>query len=325
MCIIIYCPENVSIKKSYLQNAFYNNPDGGGVMYYKKDVVKYHKGFMDFDSFWKFWNSLSQKEPRALHFRIATSGKVGAGCCHPFPISDDLESMTVPQGIARKGCLMHNGVFSEYTPKEGILSPYSDTMYYCKDLIYPILPVIHNSSVIKLLNKMDSRVLLFLPNKKVLRLGDWEADKAGFYASNLSYTYKETYYESKNSKLSYGLTTYDDCKSYNEYDYYEDFDWFYYLQIKAANEADAINQIDSLIMDIGCFVSDTSEPYDTLERLGDGHYGFSLETYGDVETMLPKSFAIINESVYDPYSKETFDVTRADDKSKWARRTRGGY
>ena len=101
MCIAIYIPAGKDIKDEQIKNAFANNSDGAGVMHYDRlGQVHYTKGFMDVDSLINYWRkSTSSKYPRAIHCRIATSGKISKGCCHPFPITDDLDDMLTPSGI----------------------------------------------------------------------------------------------------------------------------------------------------------------------------------------------------------------------------------
>ena len=192
MCIAIYVPTGKNIKDEQIRNAFKNNPDGAGVMHYDKyGRVHYNKGFMDVESLLAYWHhNTTDKYPRAIHCRIATSGKIGKGCCHPFPITNDLDAMLKPSGKSKTGCLIHNGVFAKYTPKDGMNSPYSDTMVFTQKVIYPLREVLNNSGVDELMSDMTSRVLVFLPNYEVHRYGKWEfEDVEGFYASNTTYDY----------------------------------------------------------------------------------------------------------------------------------------
>ena len=204
MCIAIYIPEGKDITEKQIRNAFSNNPDGAGVMHYDRNgQVHWAKGFMDVEKLITYWkHSTSSKYPRAIHCRIATSGKISKGCCHPFPITDELDDMLVPNGISTSGCLIHNGIFSKYTPKEGMLCKYSDTMFYTKKVIYPLKSLLNNLGVEELLEDMTSRVLVFLPNYEVHRYGKWEYEKEqGFYASNDTYDYDYSYYESLRNRI----------------------------------------------------------------------------------------------------------------------------
>ncbi len=192
MCIAIYIPTGKEISEQQIRNSFGNNPDGAGVMHYDRNGnVNYTKGFMNVESLLAYWkHNTSSKYPRAIHCRIATSGKVSKGCCHPFPITSNLDDMLVPRGKSMTGCLIHNGVFAKYTPIEGMKSLYSDTMYFTQKVIYPLRQVLDNSGVDELMSDITSKVLVFLPNFEVHRYGKWEYDKdGGFYASNFTYDY----------------------------------------------------------------------------------------------------------------------------------------
>lgn len=291
MCIIIYAPAKKQVKKEFICKAYDNNPDGAGVMYYdKKGAVKYKKGFFTFDSLYKFWQSLDVNKPRALHCRIATSGKISAGCCHPFPICDDLEAMTVDSGTSGHGCLMHNGVFMDYTPKEGMKSPYSDTMFYTKDLIYPILPVINNSSVLKLLGEMTSRVILFLPNQKVLRFGDWTEDKDGFYASNTTYKYEKTLLSGCYGYGSYG--GWSDAEYENSYTpdairKRPQPKFYLSIEFQADDRGQAEDRLYEILDMFYGIIYDEDYTFNSLIPIGKDYWTVTFETYEDIRASLP--------------------------------------
>ena len=50
MCIIMYFPTGKTAKKETFATAFKNNPNGGGVMYYRGGHIMYNKGFMEFEN-----------------------------------------------------------------------------------------------------------------------------------------------------------------------------------------------------------------------------------------------------------------------------------
>ena len=198
MCIIMYAPSGVGIEEKKIRQAFENNPDGAGAMWYDEyGYVHYRKGFDKVDELVSFFNSLGREFPRALHCRIATSGKIGVRTCHPFPIVEKVDDMGDFVGKPKLGAVMHNGIFSRYTPTGGMKADYSDTMNYVSKVIYPLAYAgcIENEGVIRLLGEMTSRLLVFLPNFMVGRFGSWEEDKEEhFYASNDSYSHKKYVY-----------------------------------------------------------------------------------------------------------------------------------
>lgn len=220
MCVIIYCPREKTISDDKIKVAFKNNPDGAGVMWYDDGGgVHYRKGFDKVDELINFFRSLNVSVPRAIHCRIATSGKVSSKTCHPFPIVKSTDKMGADSGRPKFGCLMHNGIFSRYTPKGGMQAEVSDTMNYTEQVIYPLVSAgaIYNEGVLNLLSEMTSRVLLFLPKFMIGRFGSWEKDKdEGFYASNTTYKYERYYYATTCYDYSngyygrnYGYTNYD--------------------------------------------------------------------------------------------------------------------
>ena len=96
MCIIAYKPQNVAMpSKKLLQICFNNNPDGAGYMIASGGNVIYRKGFMDFGGFYSSLTSAIKRYgedvPYVLHFRISTQAGVNKQCCHPFPLSDDMD------------------------------------------------------------------------------------------------------------------------------------------------------------------------------------------------------------------------------------------
>lgn len=198
MCIIMYVPKGGSVAESKIRTAFKNNSDGAGVMWYDRaGTVRYKKGFKKVEELINFFNRISPEVPRAIHCRIATSGRVSARTCHPFPIVEKVEDMGNAEGVGKKGCLMHNGIFSKYTPKDGMKCDYSDTMFFTSRVIYPIVKsnMIFNKGVEELLSDMTSRVLLFLPKGRVVKYGTWyKDDEEDFYASNYTYENYSYYY-----------------------------------------------------------------------------------------------------------------------------------
>jgi len=190
VCVILYAPPKKEIKEEFLRTAFQNNPDGAGIMYYDWDgKVNYQKGFMTYQGMKNYWDELDDRLARAVHCRIATSGEIVPENCHPFRIHSNVKELHRLGGISKTGCVMHNGVLLDYSPKEGLKSSVSDTMCFTQQILYPLVKgnCIENEGVKKLINDLNNAFLLFLPDFKVVMFGDWIADKDGFYASNDSY------------------------------------------------------------------------------------------------------------------------------------------
>ena len=343
MCIAIYIPEGKDIKDEQIRNAFANNKDGAGVMHYDRHgQVHYAKGFMDVETLIKYWrHSTSSKYPRAIHCRIATSGKVSKGCCHPFPITDDLDIMLQPQGISTTGCLIHNGVFSRYTPKEGMLSRYSDTMVFTKKVIYPLREVLNNSGIDELMSDMTSKVLVFLPNYEVHRYGRWEFDKeGGFYASNDTYDYNygdwKRWYNNGAHYCSYLPYSYDkpytcttkkdDVKVYDtcsgstfslpKTTHYDDLSSYdkeptdgYGIIIQAKTMEKAQDLVDDFIDKYWDSLIDGGwEAIDTLESFDDDHWIFYVQTHQDISKDLDSEKYVLYEHIeLDEFGEPKYD------------------
>lgn len=138
MCVIAVYGKGTPFNYGELKTCFKNNPDGAGVMWQENDHVHIRKGFMKSKPLMSFLTTLPNNVDRVVHFRIATSGKVGGACCHPFPVVDDLKKMMETDTIA-KVAYTHNGILTDYTPKAGLKSPFSDTMVFGKDVLAHLL------------------------------------------------------------------------------------------------------------------------------------------------------------------------------------------
>ena len=98
-----------------LRRCFEENPDGAGFMWPERGRVQFRKGFMGWGD---LESALSSELPRdarglpvALHFRIATHGRVKPGCCHPFAVCKDYRAMRAESTSAAAG-FMHNGTLA---------------------------------------------------------------------------------------------------------------------------------------------------------------------------------------------------------------------
>ena len=305
MCIIIYCPSGKQIPKENLENAFDYNSDGAGVMYYdKKGNVHYTKGFKRFDKLYDFWKTLDVSLPRAVHCRIATSGRISTKTCHPFPITKNVEDMGKAEGIAKNGCLMHNGIFRNYTPAQGMACDYSDSMYYTAKVIYPIRDVIMNEGVLRLLSEMTSKVLLFMPGFKVLRFGSWEEDdKEHFFASNdtyekYTYSYTSPYYHGVYgdwSDYTYSsYTTKNDTKEDKVIKVVEEdikeSNFLFSVIVDATSSFKAQSLVTEFIDDFYEYIVDEDMPYETLQEIDVNMWEFCFETSHDISRFISAPF-----------------------------------
>ncbi len=188
MCIIAYAKNGVKIEENVIRTMFEGNPDGAGVMWKPLDGgnIEIRKGFMDVESLLKAWNKIPVECEKAIHCRIATSGKISKGCCHPFPVRPKTDMMKKAVDKCYMA-LMHNGVISQCTPKNGMKATCSDTMVFAAKYLYPLQKQIDKECIQDLLESfVESRLLIMRANAPTIMLGNWVEDK-GVYYSNTSY------------------------------------------------------------------------------------------------------------------------------------------
>lgn len=197
MCIIAYKPKGIQApQKAVLQTCFNNNPDGAGLLLLRKDsnIISIYKGFFSFDSFYQVAKSLDIgiDDIAVYHFRIATSGLIDAGNCHPFPISNVVQDLTATY-IETDKAFVHNGIIGKGKGK------LSDTMIYVKDKLFPMR---HSLSVKKTQKKiekdtMGSRTITIdTVTNTILLTGEW-IDIDGVKFSNSTYRKRESSFSKK--------------------------------------------------------------------------------------------------------------------------------
>ena len=296
MCIAVYIPEKKNLTDQQIKNCFANNPDGAGIMWQENGKVHIQKGFFKVEELIKAFREIPITVPRGLHCRIATSGKISTECCHPFPIIKDIKSMGRAECIV-DSAVIHNGVISFCTPHEGLLSPFSDTMVFARDFLYPMGNKINTQAFKILFEQSNTSKLLIFNKDKIIRMGTWIED-GGVYFSNTGYKdiwkMVTTYY---NRTPIYSSSSYTDTGILNNpcdvplddtYPYFdEDIEvkhlFFYrtiigeYTYDKAYNDLDKIcNELD----DDFC-IPEIEGAYETLSVMsnknGDSFVSFTIE------------------------------------------------
>lgn len=188
MCIIAYAPANSVIKEDTIKYMFQGNPDGAGLMWKPNDnsPVEIRKGFFKVEDLIKAYNEIPVECEKAIHCRIATSGKISVGCCHPFPVRAKVDAMM--QAKDRAGiALMHNGMIDYCTPVQGMKSPYSDSMLFAKRFLYPLAKQLDQECIQELIeNSTSSRLLIMRQGRETLTFGNWKFED-GVYYSNGNY------------------------------------------------------------------------------------------------------------------------------------------
>lgn len=137
MCIIIAKPANAEMPaRSVLETCWNNNPDGAGFMWTEEARVRIRKGYMTFQGFMDALESCIQDATASavvMHFRIATHGEIRPECCHPFPVSADLDRLRSRRCADLVG-VAHNGIIQGM--KTDALT--SDTMAYIARVLAPL-------------------------------------------------------------------------------------------------------------------------------------------------------------------------------------------
>jgi len=123
MCIAIL-NQNHELSLETISNSWYNNPQGGGMLFVNKDTNKL-QSFKTFElrQFYKAYLELldlAKDGTMILHFRIATQGVKSVDNLHPF-IND----------VSGLG-FVHNGIISQHCDRS---SKKSDTALFNDDVV----------------------------------------------------------------------------------------------------------------------------------------------------------------------------------------------
>jgi hypothetical protein len=196
MCIIAYKPQNVAMpSKKLLQICFNNNPDGAGYMIASGGNVIYRKGFMDFGGFYSSLTSAIKRYgedvPYVLHFRISTQAGVNKQCCHPFPLSEDMDELKQLKGRCDIG-IAHNGIISLTSSYSKAKIDYSDTMKFITDYLSLIIRnknYYKDKNTLTLIDRLidGSRLAILDSTGHCELIGHGWEESCGVYYSNSSY------------------------------------------------------------------------------------------------------------------------------------------
>lgn len=225
MCVICCKPAGIEMPKDeYIENMWFRNPDGAGMMYVVDGRVRIVKGFMDFESFQEELEELKAdhdltKIPMVMHFRITTHGGTKPQNCHPFPITDSVGLLgklvqTTEIGVA------HNGII-DINPRKGI----SDTMEYIISQLYPLsraCPKFYDNKWLMqmIFNAIDSKMAFLTSTGDIYTIGAFQKE-AGILYSNNSYKcpgyYKDFSYNKSSLTLPDGWEVHDNSSRYLTY------------------------------------------------------------------------------------------------------------
>ena len=218
MCIILTCEPNVRPDYELIETCFWNNPDGAGLMWVQDGRVQTSKGYTDEKDLWDMIQYVPKTSRLVIHMRIATSGGINTGTCHPFPICSDLDLLHEAD-VECDAAIAHNGVIAGMkTDKEkGI----SDTVEFVRSLVSPLYWTEGLTKSVRRRIKNaapGNRFAVMTKDGKVYRLGSgWETVTKGIHASNSTWRWNKwllwesTYstYRSTSGKPKGGVTEWD--------------------------------------------------------------------------------------------------------------------
>lgn len=233
MCVLALIKKDSYIKKEEFYAMFDTNPHGGGMAYKLGNKIHIEKGFFNCDNFWEAYNNVKQtlNVDIAIHFRIATSGKINGQFCHPYTLTDDINDMYRLSTDA-DAIVFHNGILN-ISVEDGC----NDTMTFIKNRLYPLykddndfLTDKYNLSMVSN-NIIGSRLLVMQSNDNTFMLGNgWTEYRSGMFVSNRNWIYKiKTKAEKRNDFLGQKpnddnyynrCRCWEDCESYWDDDYY---------------------------------------------------------------------------------------------------------
>jgi hypothetical protein len=108
MCLAVLVKPGGVFTEEQAAEAFKCNSDGAGFAFVNNSGdISLYKGYMKFSDFWEAFKGATEsggkdpESPIAIHFRIATAGRVEKDNCHPFLFNDGTAV------AAHNGCLWH--------------------------------------------------------------------------------------------------------------------------------------------------------------------------------------------------------------------------
>jgi len=213
MCIIAIKPAGVKLPATTtIENMWYNNRDGAGLMYAAGGTVHIEKGFMSLKAFKDAIKRLKKdidvtNTPIVLHFRITTHGGTAPGNTHPFPVSEKLPLLQMTKNKTSLA-VAHNGIIDIKPSKKDI----SDTMEYIINQLAPLYQLKKDfyrqpAGKKMIYNFIRSKMVFLDAAGRIETVGDFITGNDGILYSNNSYKARTIYH---NWDLwDYGIEWYD--------------------------------------------------------------------------------------------------------------------
>ena len=138
MCIIATYPAGVRPTKQEIINMIERNPDGVGIAWAHDLRVHVLKGLADEVAVSEIISEIIPTDaPILFHARIATSGGISAGVCHPYPVTAKPAKMRETFATYRVPVIAHNGILHDFAP-EKTMRNINDSMLFNARVIYPL-------------------------------------------------------------------------------------------------------------------------------------------------------------------------------------------
>lgn len=184
MCVIIYVPQEATIDRAEMVDAWLTNPDGAGFSVQKDGKVHMERGFMDMDTYIDEVQKYVGKYNIVLHFRISTSLKVNRVQTHPY-IRTNIGKI---KGDTSDDVICMNGIVRcDYTNRMG----WNDTMNFIED--YSNLFHMADQKIIDLIEEATgSKWFIMRPNEFLASKGFIEKDGKLYSNTNHIRTYSKS-------------------------------------------------------------------------------------------------------------------------------------
>ena len=201
MCVIAVKPAGVKMPaETTIENCWYNNPDGAGLMYATDGTVQIEKGFMTLKDFKAALKQLERSidttnTPVIMHFRITTHGATSPGNTHPFPVTEKLPLLQMTK-LKTPLAVAHNGIIDIKPSKKDI----SDTMEYIITQLAPLYQLkkdFYKQPAGKKLvyNFIKSKMAFLDGSGRIETVGDFITENDGVLYSNASYKARIIYHK----------------------------------------------------------------------------------------------------------------------------------
>lgn len=192
MCIIATYPAGVRPTKQEIVNMIERNPDGVGIAWAHDLRVHVLKGLADEVAVSEIISEIiPENAPILFHARIATSGGISAGVCHPYPVTAKPAKMRETFATYRVPVLAHNGVLHDFTPDKTMRNV-NDSMLFNARVVYPLyhsrLAQRDRDNIITSALGYGNKIAILEPCGIIRHYGrGWTKTPAGAYYSNESY------------------------------------------------------------------------------------------------------------------------------------------